>query len=1159
MNSPEESKRMPTQELEKIDPDLHAAINSEEPPVKPVATEALGKREKNNVIADNGPGIMTAISQMPIGSELSPREIWNFFDTQFILTDQIKLDLTRLFEEILPANGIHLRKISGDGMDAVYERIEPPAAEPLDILHNQTEEGYNRKSEPVVGESTQESDIETSSRSYEEALDEFLAQNNGKDVTAEMFWDYFYKPTALRMGLPNPRMNTKVKNTIQEHFAKLAGEGKLLIQNGGERYYVLPDFPSQSETSESTTLPEPESNVVPVEVAPQEETVVETLEMRRKKITDRAMELAQQGSFTLQDLKQDQNLDIIAEIRAQSILNDLKREGRLKMRRDDGGDARYSLGDNQPLGEDVTDNPEPAHEDVPEPEPNQQEPEKVPPAPASAAPAPQVETPAEPLTPEAIEEIEKRLVETRSAYAEKLAEYKLKVKKDQKGWEKISEQLGINKPRPYSELPDEVRDAERAYIDAKLKKKELVRGKEQRNKEVVKKLKRSDGKTEKHTITQVIDVGLMKYAEEEYEVFQKMVMQSMPEAEKSELRKKLSKALEIYNRQPWWLKVATSSLIMTSSVAAAGAIGITSGIGGAGGALAYAGYRVGKGLAAAGAGGATVQVMDLKFTKKNKDEKEKFLEEYASSSLGKAEDPITRERKLTQAFEEAERKKKRQLGYKALGAVTVAGVTGLAVPSLARAANNAVDSISGPRAHILEPKGSAGNVIDNKSGNSASRISERHGGKRVPVGSSGSSTAEAMQGGKTHTAVAEPKPVDSVKPPASSVTEKPAVAPEQKGSVSVETKTSTLEPGTKAPVSTPQPEAPVEVELSDKGFIKTFDDLKAKLTEQYGSADKVPAKWKHLMETPSTKLAEEFGFYDSKTGMSGMGMHGDKLVAGSKGLELVSESKLGTSQIISDTEHFKGPMRHFEASAKVPVAAAEVLPDTDPDAAHAQVEMPAPADAPQYNYPTDGEVATTPVEAHIDPQAEISATAIPPEAGDHLYKLPVDPFDSKPIKIPYGTGHEILVNTQGARQSILFDGKPIGWAQIKYGYSVNQVLDDRFQDGKQYADIRAAFNKAVESIPNKTTMQVINEVSFESGKIQLVQGVEGVDQPHTAFVLLNGKQIGVGVVDAKTNTLHLDQKLKGGIFFADTVYERAWKAIKPVIKQYQQDIQPRTH
>jgi hypothetical protein len=111
------------------------------------------------------------------------------------------------------------------------------------------------------------------------------------------------------------------------------------------------------------------------------------------------------------------------------------------------------------------------------------------------------------------------------------------------------------------------------------------------------------------------------------------------------------------------------------------------------------------------------------------------------------------------------------------------------------------------------------------------------------------------------------------------------------------------------------------------------------------------------------------------------------------------------------------------------------------------------------------------------------------------------------------------------------------------------TLDDKFQDGDKFKAARSAFVEAFEQDGLETKVGTTPiAIPFEGGKIYVIAGV-GEDN-RTIQVLLNGKEIARGLLSDKGPKVELLDApgVKSGFFFADTVYERAFKQVKSMIK-----------
>jgi len=330
----------------------------------------------------------------------------------------------------------------------------------------------------------------------------------------------------------------------------------------------------------------------------------------------------------------------------------------------------------------------------------------------------------------------------------------------------------------------------------------------------------------------------------------------------------------------------------------------------------------------------------------------------------------------------------------------------------------------------------------------------------------------------------------------------------------------------------PVPE--VQVELSQKGFIQDIHNMKAKILAQYdGDVDKIPEKIKtNVFGKSSMDLAKQYGFYDPKTGMSGMGHAGEHLSVDADG-HLVYEHG-GKADTMFDSE--TGKVKTFEnvgGTMFIPKVSPEVV-SVPEDLPAVDVSAPPEVAGSQPSLSVEsGEYATTPgsfKSSSIDlPQVE-STTHYPFQNGI------VDVLDKQ------GESVVMFRSTEIGHESILnVDGKP---HKI---YS----LPDNLQEGSNNAPYREAFtsffqkNIDLSRFANKMISQ-----DFEGGKVHILRGLDKSD-PMGVRVLLNGKEIGKSIMTSGGVKVEIDPALKGGWLFSDTVYERALKSLKPIIKTLQ--------
>ncbi len=323
-----------------------------------------------------------------------------------------------------------------------------------------------------------------------------------------------------------------------------------------------------------------------------------------------------------------------------------------------------------------------------------------------------------------------------------------------------------------------------------------------------------------------LDKASLELAEKEAEKLEEAMEKASTPLEKNILRK----SLDAYRKVPIAVRVGlTSAVLGAASGAAVGAIAFGTTL------------KVGRAVGGAFAGKIVSNTLHHVFEKAHEKKKEEITSTYADVYSDTKE---TQEDDFLAALQKEIQKKKAEKVIKVGAAVAVGGAATLGPAVLENVPSTP------PITHTIEVpeiKLSDLNGTDTPDPESIFDTPLKNEGvveTKVPVEHLSSDSV------KTN--------FDSLKPKAS-VSGTPAPAVEQVAQHTAETGT------------------PIRVELSSKGFIQTFEDMKGKLLEQYGSADKVPAQYKHFVETPSTKLAQEFGFYKPEEGVSGMGYAGEAL------------------------------------------------------------------------------------------------------------------------------------------------------------------------------------------------------------------------------------------------------------------------------------------
>lgn len=163
----------------------------------------------------------------------------------------------------------------------------------------------------------------------------------------------------------------------------------------------------------------------------------------------------------------------------------------------------------------------------------------------------------------------------------------------------------------------------------------------------------------------------------------------------------------------------------------------------------------------------------------------------------------------------------------------------------------------------------------------------------------------------------------------------------------------------------------------------------------------------------------------------------------------------------------------------------------------------------------------------------------------------VEPVKEDVLEVPKPVLYHddfVSVVEENGRRVMIFNNNPIAKEEVFNNVKI-LVLDDKYQDGDKYKETRGAFTRVFEKItPPEVVGKTPIALPFEGGNIYLVHGVGG--NPLEIRVLLNGKEIANGLMNDKLPKISMlnTPGLKGGLFFADTVYERAFKLAKKHLK-----------
>jgi hypothetical protein len=348
--------------------------------------------------------------------------------------------------------------------------------------------------------------------------------------------------------------------------------------------------------------------------------------------------------------------------------------------------------------------------------------------------------------------------------------------------------------------------------------------------------------------------------------------------------------------------------------------------------------------------------------------------------------------------------------------------------------------------------------------------------------------------------------------------------------------------------------------LSDKGFIQTMIDLRAKLRAQFPDPTKVPPELKHIYDTPSMKLAQEYGFWKpGQAAESGMGYKGETLDINANG-QLEYHHLDGKTTIIDSGEHkFDGKMFHYEPKA------ARVS-----SAPHVAESQRVSSDIPvEYREESGGEGVPNDTSASADSQMAVD------ESGA-LRRVEIPAVESQSgntggassLATPESVRNGIIIESGGSKYHLVdttSGGKELqmdihaGSSVVKQAVaethpfgdkSILQLADSYQQDGPGKDLIREAFvksqNKSIEMAGGAEKYfgaKKVLPVSFEKGQISILRGV---GKNENINILLNGKEIAKGAIDShgSPNVKFIPElKHKSGLFFRghDNAYERAFK------------------
>jgi hypothetical protein len=329
----------------------------------------------------------------------------------------------------------------------------------------------------------------------------------------------------------------------------------------------------------------------------------------------------------------------------------------------------------------------------------------------------------------------------------------------------------------------------------------------------------------------------------------------------------------------------------------------------------------------------------------------------------------------------------------------------------------------------------------------------------------------------------------------------------------------------KAPVETSS--IPMAVELSPKGFLKDIHTLKARIIQEYG--DNIPTEIKtNIIDKPTVEIAKEYGLYKpGDVNESAIGYAGEKLSLDSNG-HLIIERVDGTKEMLS------GLGREGVKAA---------LPEVDTNTP----SVPTPEKL--ADVPVDTAVIGNKVMPEWDSRNVAVEHAIIPDEPKIIPTVDTTGPENLVYQIPHKNSLVDVVTNNGEKVVKIGD---LAIAHEKvFGGGKMLMLDDIYQDGPKYKDIREAFALAFEKSANVDQIgQNPTAIEFEGGKIYIVQGLK--NDPMGMKVLLNGKEIASGSMEVKGSVLgpklKFDSSLKGGWFLDDNAYERAFKNVKKFLQ-----------
>ena len=742
-------------------------------------------------------------------------------------------------------------------------------------------------------------------------------------------------------------------------------------------------------------------------------------------------------------------------------------------------------------------------------------------------------TPAGPEAAEAVEDVDAILSQARSDYAEALTKHKKAVREKKGVFKKILSDLGIEKQMPESSKSQEFLDAEKAYIAAKKKKAERM---DLFNNTETRRFKKSGDVFE-------FNQNLIEHAEKEYDILQRKILETLPPKEKGICKK----AFEKWSKAPIIARVGALPILIGIVIALAPAGGLAAG-------ATYAGMR----LARAGGGivGARVtgKVADWKSGRTNENLRKDATFDYG---MNIEEDNFeAKEKELMEYFAKEENLKKRQRMYKVMAMIAGGGIVGLGVGHAEGSLQNTLTHHGAIPPVPDHTKPIVGDGVKPK----APPPPEAPTAPKAPQAEN-LSTAAPKAPVQAEAPVQTP---DQVKIPPTDIN--PGVKPETLDQIRSEehlnfdlNKLAHPTPEIKLPTSTPNDimNAPKMPGMMKGGFVESSQDNHVAAVN--GVPQPVPTEGTAFQEHIPGQMftPKPFVQMDSEH-FNVMENHPATPIAPSvhEAVPHAQDLPGGQSPETLGNDFSHGGPTHAESwndtlnnppklSGNLTQEQAELLSKPYVPTPHPPLTPPLTADAPNFGMHAPGVDLPN---NHVLPP-EMPVENFPTSAGSGVHS-----FD-----LPSGgkTFHVGIVDTTTAGKQVFVDGVKIAEAAPQSAGSSGGVMHllDKFQDGKVNAPIREAFVRAQEIVTKNSPSlgKTVIPVPFEHGQISIVRGIveKGVENPNAVNIMLNGKSIAHGLITAKGPQIKIDPGIpKGGLFLADTVYERAFKNVAPLLKTF---------